>query len=163
MQDHYAPEIHTSHAGAQVIVHPRLVDWLRRATYAEIGTVAEALDVAVTAGDREAHHGQFRAAMQSLRESYGLLDMIGWAKTDPPVAVPIELGESSWALVRALDSAQELAGEEVYEVSRDTDGQALARETERLCQLYSFTDEVQSRVDMLAVQEATEFIPDLAA
>lgn len=57
--------------------------------------------------------------MQSLRESYALLDAVGWSKTDPPVAVPLDLGENDWALMRALDSAQELAGEEVYEVSRD--------------------------------------------
>lgn len=163
MQDHYAPDRHASDTGAQVIVHPRLVDWLRRATYAEIGVAAEALDAVVTAGDREAHRDRFRAPMQSLRESFALLDTIGWAKTDPPVAVPIDLGENSWGLVRALDSAQELAGEEVYEVSRDIDGQALAGDAERLCQLYSFTDEVQGRIDMLAVQEATQFIPDLAA
>jgi len=152
-----------SDRGAQVIVHPRLVDWLRRATYAEIGTAAESLDAAVTAGDREAHPERFRAPMQSLRESYALLETIGWAKTDPPVAVPIDLGENGWGLMRALDSAQEFAGEEIYEVSRDTDGQALACEHKRLRELYDFTDEVQGCIDMLAVQEAAEFIPGLAA
>lgn len=101
--------------------------------------------------------------MQSLRESYALLDAIGWAKTDPPVAVPLDLGENSWALVRALDSAQELAGEEVYEVSRDTDGGVLAGEHARLCELYDFTERVQGCVDMLAVQEAAVSFPDLAA
>ena len=163
MRHQYASASSRTQDATQVIVHPRLVDSLRCAIYAEIGTAAESLDTAVTAGDREAHPERFRAAAQSLRESYGLLDSVGWTKTEPPVAVPLDLREDSWALVRALDSAQEFAGEEVYEVSRDTDGQAPACETERLCRLYSFTDEVQCCVDMLAVQEAVEFLPDLVA
>jgi hypothetical protein len=163
MHHNYAPTGRQTQDPTQVVVHPRLVDLLRRAIYAEIGTAAESLDAAVTAGDREAHPERFRAAGQSLRESYGLLDSLSWTRTEPSVAVTLDLCEDSWALMRALNSAQELAGDEVYEVSRDADGQALACETERLCQLYSFTDEVQGRIDMLAVQEAAEFIPDLAA
>ncbi len=163
MQDHYAPEARALGAGAQVIVHPRLVDWLRRATYAEIGTAAEALDAVAFANDREAHPERFRAPAQSLRECYALLDAIGWAKTDPPVAVPIDLTEDSWTLIRALDGAQELADEETYEVSRDTDGQILASENGRAGELHNLIDDVHGRVDMLAVQEGAQTIPDIAA
>lgn len=57
---------------------------MRRATYAEIGTAAEALDTAAFAQDREGHPERFRTSAQSLRESYALLDKVGWAKTVPP-------------------------------------------------------------------------------
>jgi len=163
MQDNYAPETSLVDSWAQVIVHPRLVDWLRRATYAEIGTTAEALDTAAFADDREEHPERFRAPAQSLRESYALLDRIGWAKTVPPVAVPIELDGDCWALVRALNGAIEFADDEVYEVSRDTDVQLLACEHERVRELYDFMDDVRGRIDMLAVQEGALAIPDLVA
>lgn len=146
-----------------MIVHPQLVDWLRRAIYAEIGSAGEALDTAAFADDREAHPERFRGPAQSLRESYALLDRIGWAKTVPPVAVPIDLGENSWGLMRALDSAQEFAGEEVYEVSRDTDGQLLGCDRERVRELYDFMEDVRGRIDMLAVQESAQAIPELVA
>jgi hypothetical protein len=163
MQDHYAPAACTLDAGAQVIVHPRLIDWLRRATYAEIGSAAEALDEAAFANDREAHPERFRATAQSLRESYALLDTIGWAQTDPPTAVPLDLDKDSWTLIRALDGAQEFADEETYEISRDTDGQALTDEHNRAGKLHNLIDEVRQRVDMLAVQETAQTIPDIAA
>ncbi len=163
MQDHYAPETHVMDAGAQVIIHPQLVDWLRRATYAEIGTAAEALDTAAFAQDREGHPERFRASAQSLRESYALLDKIGWAKTVPPVAVPIDLDGDCWALMRALDGALEFADEEIYEISRDTDGQSLTCERERIGELYDFTDDARGRIDILAVQQGTQAIPDLVA
>lgn len=91
------------------------------------------------------------------------IDKIGWAKTVPPVAVPIHLDGDCWALMRALDGAQEFADEEIYEVSRDTDGQSLACERERIRELYDFTDDVRGRIDIFAVQEGAHAIPDLVA
>ena len=61
--------------------------------------------------------------------------------------------------MRALNSAFEFADEEIYEVSRDTDGQILTCERE----LYDFMDDVRGRIDMLAVQEGALVIPDLVA
>ena len=81
----------------------------------------------------------------------------------PPVAVPIDLDGDCWALMPALDGAQEFADEETYEVSRDADGQLPACERERVCELYDFTDDVRGRIDMLAVQEGAQAIPELVA
>jgi hypothetical protein len=78
---------------AQVTIPAGIVDWLRRAAYAEIGAAAEAIDRAAFAIDREAHPEWFRGPAQSLRETYALLDAIGWSGTVPPAAVHVALGE----------------------------------------------------------------------
>lgn len=91
--------------GALVTVPASVVDWLRRAAYAEIGSAAEALDTAAFASDREDHPEWFRGPMQNLREVYALLDAIGWAKTLPPLGVQLDLSEDSWGLMRVLGSA----------------------------------------------------------
>jgi len=163
MRHHYAHNEHETEQWTQVIVHPHLVDWLRRATYAEIGSAAEALDTAAFAQDREDHPERFRAAAQSLRESYALLDALGWAKITPPAPVPIDLNGQGWALMRVLNSAAEFADEETYEVSRDTDGQVMAGDNARVCELYDFTDDVRGRIDVLAVNDGAPAIPELAA
>jgi len=163
MQDHSITVEGTTSDGAQVIVHPQIVDWLRRALYAEIGSAAETLDTAAFAGDREDHPERFRGPAEALRESYALLDAIGWAKTDPPTTAPIDLNEDCWTLMRALDGALEFADEEVYEVSRDTDGQLLACEQERVRELYDFMDDLRGRIDMLAVTEDDAALLDVAA
>jgi hypothetical protein len=163
MQDHSITVEGTTSDGAQVIVHPQIVDWLRRALYAEIGSAAESLDTATCAHDREDHPERFRGPAQTLRESCALLDAIGWAKTDPPVTVPSDLNQDCWTLMRALDGALEFADEEVYEVSRDTDGQLLACERERVRELYDFMDDMRGHIDMLAVTQEDEALLDIAA
>jgi hypothetical protein len=91
--------------GTQVTIPARVVDWLRRAAYAEIGSAAQAIDTAAFAKDREAHPEWFRGPAESLRETYALLDAIGWSGTVPPAAVQVDLGEDCWALMRALEAA----------------------------------------------------------
>lgn len=82
--------------GAQVTVPAGIVDQLRRAAYAEIGSAAEALDMVAFSIDREAHPEWFCAPTERLRESYALLDAIGWLRTVPPVDVRIDLHEDCW-------------------------------------------------------------------
>jgi hypothetical protein len=163
MQDDYPTEGQVLDLQAQVTVPAGLVGWLRRATYAEIGSAAEALDTVAFASDREAHPERFWGPAQSLRESFTLLDAIGWAKTAPPVPVPIDLSEDCWALIRALEGAVEFAEEDVHETSRDGNGRVLACECKRLGELYDLTAIAEARIDMLAVQEGAETIPDLVA
>ena len=103
--------------GTLVTVPASLVDWLRRAAYAEIGSAAEELDTAAFSTDREAHPEWFPGPMQSLREVYALLEAIGWAKTDPPLGVQIDLSQDGWALMRVLASALEFADEDISETA----------------------------------------------
>jgi hypothetical protein len=156
--------------GALVTVPASVVDWLRRAAYAELGLAAEALDAAAFSTDREAHPERFRGLAENIREIYALLDAIGWAKTDPPPGAQIDLGEDGWALVRALTSALEFADEDVHEPARgdaERDGRGSApmrgAAVERVGVLCQFIDAAQARIDALAVQEGAEPALDLAA
>lgn len=137
-----------------------IVDWVRRATYAEIGLAAEKLDSAAFASDREAHPEWFLGPAANLRESYALLDRIGWSKTVPPLAVQIELRDYSWALLRALQGALEFADEEVGDhVGEDVEHAVRHLDrvpdaaVERVGTLWHFTAEAQARIDALAVQD----------
>jgi hypothetical protein len=168
MQDHSTPDqwFVLDAAATQVTVPANIVDWLRRAAYAEIGSAAEALDTAAFADDREAHPEWFRGPAVSLRESYALLDTIGWSRTVPPLAVQIDLHQNGWALMKALAGAVEFADEDLSEMTREKGACAdhgLVSECERAWVLDEFTGTVEARIDALAVQEGTEAVLDIAA
>jgi hypothetical protein len=170
MQDHLIPRHGQVSGGALVTVPANVVDWLRRAAYAEIGSAAQALDTAAFATDREAHPEWFRGPVENLREIYALLEAIGWAKTDPPLGVQIDLSEDSWALMRVLAGALELADEDVREVVRGEvkhaeRGWAPERDLEagRVGALCEFMAVAQARIDALAVQEGAGAVLDIAA
>jgi hypothetical protein len=117
MQDRNIASDRPVSGGALVTVPASVVDWLRRAAYAEIGSAAEALDTIAFATDREDHPERFRGPMQNLREVYSLLDVIGWAKTLPPLGVQLDLSKDSWGLMRVLASALEFADEDISETA----------------------------------------------
>ncbi len=171
MQDHLIPDHEQAMGGALVTIPASIVDWLRRASYAEIGSTAEALDTAAFASDREGHPEWFRVPMQSLREIYALLDAIGWAKTLPPLGVQLDLSEDSWGLMRVLGSALEFADEEISETAcsmvEHAEPQDLApepnTESDRVRVLCDFMETAQARIDALAVREEEGTVLDLAA
>jgi hypothetical protein len=170
MQDDYA---HNEHAGGEalVTVPASVVDWLRRAAYAEIGSAAQALDTAAFSTDRETHPEWFRGPVENLREIYTLLDAIGWAKTDPPLGVQIDLSADGWALMRTLAGALEFADEDASEAVARGDveyagrGMTPVRDTEvkRAGALWDFMAATQARIDALAVREEEGTVLDLAA
>lgn len=151
MQDHPTP-IEDTPTG-RVTIPARLVDWVRRATYAEIGSAAETLDTIAFATDREAYPERFRVTAQNLRESYGLLDAIGWAKQTPPADVSLALHIHGWALTRSLAGALQFAEEDVQECSRQTGEQLYAIDCSRVSALYNLIEGVRTRIDILAVEE----------
>jgi hypothetical protein len=159
--------------GAQVTVPALIVDWLRNAAYAEVGSVAEALDTVAFANDREAHPEWFRGPAESLKQVFALLDAIGWAKTDPPDGVQLDLREDyCWALMRALQGAAEFADDD--DASEDAAcgdagqrGLALVNnlEARRMSVLWDFIADARACIDELAVQEGggEGFVLDIAA
>jgi hypothetical protein len=156
--------------GAQVTIPAKVVDWLRRAAYAEIASAAQAIDVAAFAKDREAHPERFRGPAQSLRETYALLDAIGWSGTVPPADVQVDLGRDCWALMRALEAALEFADEDVSEPPHNAVGHPERRQApqrdaqaERIGVLWDFTAAAQARIDALAVQEGAGVVLGIAA
>ncbi len=160
MHDHVIPTGARASSGFRITIPTAIVDWVRRATYAEIGLAAEKLDTAAFASDREAHPEWFLGPAANLRESYALLDEIGWSKTVPPLAVQIELREYGWALLRALQGALEFADEEIADhIGEDIEHAAQrldlvpATAVERVGTLWHFTAEAQARIDALAVQD----------
>lgn len=171
MHDHVIPVDRQVSDGALVTVPASVVDWLRRAAYAEIGSAAEALDTAAFSSDREGHPEWFRGPVENLREVYALLDAIGWAKTLPPLGVQIDLSEDSWALMRTLASALEFADEDTSETAcsmiEHTEPQDLTPErdqdTERVGVLCDFMATAQARIDAIAVREEEGTVLDLAA
>ncbi|HEY5045213.1 MAG TPA: hypothetical protein VII53_05095 [Solirubrobacteraceae bacterium] len=171
MQDHRNPhQAFVPGNAPQLTIPAKAVDWLRSAAYAEIGLAAQALDAVAFATDREAHPEWFRAPAQSLRETYALLDAIGWSGTLPPKDVQIDLGEDGWALMRALTAALEFADDDVSERASgnaEHDGRGLASEceaeVERVGVLCDFIAAAQAHIDTLAVTEGTGDALDLAA
>ena len=155
---------------AQVTVPAIIVDWLRDAAYAEIGSAAEALDTVAFANDREAHPEWFRGPADNLREIYALLDAIGWAKSGPPVAVQIDLREDyCWALMRALQGAAAFADDDDAgeAVSGDVEqcGLTLVHDMQADGALWHFIGDTRAGIDELAVQdgEGEGFVLDIAA
>jgi hypothetical protein len=157
--------------GALVTVPASIVDWVRRAAYAEIGSAAEALDTATFSSDREEHPEWFRGPTENLREIYALLDAIGWGKTLPPQGTQLDLTQDSWALMRVLASALEFADEHTSETAcsmvEHTEPQDLTpehdKDAEPTAVLYDFMAAAQARIDALAVREEEGTVLDLAA
>jgi hypothetical protein len=115
-QDTHISEGFTLDRGSHVMVPAIIVDWLRDAAYAEIGAVAEALITVAFANDRELRPRWFRAAADTLKQIFALLDAIGWAKSVPPVPVRLDVrADYCWALIRALLGATEFADDDVAE------------------------------------------------
>ena len=171
MQGHCITDHRQVSDGALVTVPASVVDWLRRAAYAEIGSAAEALDTAAFSIDREAHPEWFRGPVENLREIYALLQAIGWGETDPPLGVQIDLSEDGWALMRVLTSALEFADEDISQTACSMVEHAELQspvpepntEVERLGTLCDFMATAQARIDALAVREEAETALDLAA
>ena len=155
--------------GAQVTVPAMVVDSLRDAAYAEVGSAAEALDTVAFANDREAHSEWFRGPAESLKEIFALLDAVGWAKSAPPVAVQIDLRESyCWALMRTLHAVAEFADDDASEVVSGDVGQrrlTLVGDAEADGALWGLIADTRAGVDELAVQEGNGegYVLDIAA
>ena len=163
--------------GAQVTIPAIIVDWLRSAAYAEIGSAAEALATVAFANDREAHPQWFRAPAENLKQIFALLDLIGWAKSVPSLAVQIDLREDyCWALMRALHGAAEFADDDddddaseavsggVEQTERDV-MHAQDLEAERVGALWEFIADARAGIDELAVEEGDGegYVLDIAA
>ena len=132
MQDQNIPldEAFELDCGAQVTVPSIVVDPLRSAAYAEVASAAEALDTVALSRDREAHPEWFRGPAESLKQIYALLDVIGWARSVPPIAVRLDLGKDyCWALMRALQGAAEFADDDEGACEPSKGGYPLGRST----------------------------------
>jgi hypothetical protein len=165
--------------GAQVTVPAMIVDWLRDAAYAEIGSAAEAFDTVAFANDREAHPEWFRGPAESLKQIYALLDAIGWAKSVPPVAVPIDLREdycwalmrTRWALMRTLHATADFAADDdpgkavCGDFERRRSALLYDVEDERVGVLWDFIADTQARIDAMSVEQGDGegFVLDIAA
>ena len=156
--------------GAQVTVPAVVVDSLRSAAYAEVGSAAEALDTVAFANDREAHPEWFRGPAESLRQIYALLDTIGWTKTDPPDAVQLDLREDyCWALMRALQGAADFADDDDSREAACGDveqrGLTLVHAAEADGALWELIADTRAGVDEIAVEEGNGegFVLDIAA
>jgi hypothetical protein len=158
--------------GAQVTVPAVVVDSLRSAAYAEVGSAAEALDTVAFANDREAHPEWFRGPAETLKQIFALLDAIGWSKTDPPDAVQLDLREDyCWALMRALQGAADFADDDDSReaASGDVEQRGLTlvhdAEDERVGVLWDFIADAGCGIDELAVEgvDGEGFVLDMAA
>lgn len=166
MQDDYAHSQHIPN-DALVTIPASIIDWLRRAAYAEIGLTAETLDDAAFSTDREAHPEWFRGPAETLRHIYTLLDTIGWAKTTPPCSLQIDPSENSWTIIRILTKALEFADEDTSETApsdtEPTTTPASSTATERANTLWNIMASVQTHTDTLAVKDTADDTLDIAA
>jgi hypothetical protein len=132
------------------------VDGLRRAVFAAIGEVAEAINESAFAKDRAEHPEWFTGPTNDLVEMYELLEAIGWAATVPPVSGHIGLWAHGRALMRALRGALDFAKADVKEAARtpaEQSGTARSAEhgaaIEHVEALRDFIGVAQARLDAI--------------
>ncbi len=140
------------------------VDGLREGVYAEIGSVAEALQALSGTEDRETKQERFRGLLEHLQGAYALLDAIGWTTTaGQRVSVPVRQPDVRLPLVKALDTALMLAQNDIGDgggTDPEHTGQGKAAEDdqarERLAALRGFAETVADQLDTLAAREARD-------
>jgi hypothetical protein len=172
-QDNPITETLTLNRGAHVMVPAIVVDWLRDAAYAEIGSPGEGLITAAFSRDREAHPEWFRAAAETLEQIFALLDAIGWAKSLPPVPVRLDVrADYCWALIRALLGATEFADDDVTgttsaDVEQTEQDLCFAQnlDARRVGALWDFIADARAAIDEWTVEQSDGegFVLDIAA
>jgi len=68
-----------------------MLEGLRKGAYTEIGRAVEAVEDVVFLSDHEAHRERLRGALERLADTCALLDVIGWAGSDPPLELRVDL------------------------------------------------------------------------
>ena len=160
-QDNPIPEVFKLDRGAHVMVPAIIVDWLRDAAYAEIGSPGEGLLTSAFSREREAHPEWFRGPAETVKQIFALLDAIGWAKSVPPVPVRLDVrADYCWALIRALLGATEFAADDVAE-TRSADVEQTEQDllfaqnldARRVGALWDFIADARASIDEWAVEE----------
>jgi hypothetical protein len=172
-QDNPITEAFKLDRGAHVMVPAIIVDWLRDAAYAEIGSPGEGLITAAFSREREAHPEWFRGPAETLTQIYALLDAIGWAKSVPPVPVRLDVrADYCWALIRALLGATEFVDDDVRgstsaDVEQTEQDLCFAQnlDARRVAALWDFIANTRASIDEWTVEESNGegFVLDYAA
>jgi hypothetical protein len=150
-QAEWAGESSGSAGGRSLTVPAGIVDGLRRAVFAAIGEVAEAINESAFAKDRAGHPEWFTVPTNDLVEMYELLEVIGWAATVPPVSVHVDLWVHGRALMRTLRGALDFAEADVKEAARTPAEQS---GTARSAEHGAAIEHVEALRDFIAVAQA---------
>lgn len=89
--------------GTTITVPAELVDDLRIGLYTCLADAAEDTTDAAARRERERRPGWFQSARSKFERTWELLDRIGWAESDEPKALDLELETHREALLDALE------------------------------------------------------------
>lgn len=89
--------------GTTITVPAELVNDLRIGLYTSLADAAEDTSDAATRRERERHPEWFQSARSEFERTWELLDRIGWAESDQPEALDLDLQTHREALLDALE------------------------------------------------------------
>jgi hypothetical protein len=142
---------------SNMTVPAQMVEHLRDGLHSGIGDAADDLAEVVSQSGREMHPEWYREPLARFDDVRGLLDLIGWRETDPPVEVQVDLARHHRALTDALAIALGTTEDDLTETQKgDVHGQAATRTsaTKRVLALRKLIFSIESRVKPGAVDEA---------
>jgi len=129
-------------------VPAEMVEHLRSGLHSGIGDAAETIAQVVGEPAREQHPEWYREPLSHFDRVRALLDTIGWAATDPPAEVSVDLREHRHAVLDALGVAMIVADADLKaaETVSTANGKATIR---RVLALGEFAAAVEAQADAL--------------
>jgi hypothetical protein len=129
-------------------VPAEMVGHLRSGLHSGIGDAAETIAQVVCEPSREEHSEWYREPLSHFDRARALLDTIGWAATDPPAEVSVDLREHRHAVLDALGVAMIVADADLKAVQtvRAANGKDTIR---RVLALGEYVAAVEAQADAL--------------
>jgi len=131
-----------------------MVEPLRQGLHLLIAEATEDLAQVVRARGQYAEF--YKQSLSRLCLSGALFDVIGWAPTEPPTEVTVDLREHGWALTRAVENALLVGVQELEDTGATCDeraksGEPFRRETSviQVLVLHDFVLAVEARMRSL--------------
>jgi hypothetical protein len=125
-----------------------MAEHLRSGLHSGIGDAAETIAQVVVEPGREQHPEWYREPLAHFDRVRALLDLIGWAATDPPAEVSVDLREHRHAVLDALGVAMIVGNADLKEA--EPVGTAKGRATiRRVLALGEFVAAVEAQADAL--------------
>jgi hypothetical protein len=129
-------------------VPAEMVGYLRSGLHSGIGDAAETIAQVVGEPGREQHPEWYREPLTHFDRVRALLNTIGWAATDPPAEVSVDLHEHRHAILDALGVAMIVADADLKaaETVSTANGKTTIR---RVLALSEFAAAVEAQADAL--------------
>jgi hypothetical protein len=135
-----------------ITVPAELADALREGVYAELRSIAEIIIQATQTAGHLDHPELYHQQRQRVCAACVLLDLIGWASSDPPVEIHLDLAQHPVVLLAALAGARDDAADALKDVTagRQTDAGKCNEVNQRAHRLHELVSAVEAQASRLA-------------